>query len=93
MGCCLFKSGFRFTPYLAVGPAYRKCRIIFPIPYSCAGVFPNFRAKTAEAISDAICSSQILGTHILLPHSLYGQMSVHHAEAIKRAACASQAFG
>ena len=60
MGCCLFKSGFRFTPYLAVGFACRKCGSFSHLPHICAGI-PRFSAHYAEAIMDAICSSQIFG--------------------------------
>ena len=44
MGCCLFRSGFRFTPYLAVGFACRKCGSFLSFPLYPRGDPPNLRA-------------------------------------------------
>ena len=80
MGCCLFKSGFRFTPYLAVGFACRKCGSFFShFPYIRAGI-PRISAHYAEAIMDAICSSQIFGHSYSLTQSPVRILSAHHAE-------------
>ena len=92
MGCCLFKSGFRFTPYLAVGFACRKCGSFSHLPHICAGI-PRFSAHYAEAIMDAICSSQIFGHSYSLTQSACADI-IRTPRRNHRwgAACSGQAF-
>ena len=72
MGCCLFKPGFRFTPYLAVGFACRKCGSFFLIsPISARGSpeSPRILPKPSWMRSVQVRSSAI---HILSPKVLCG---------------------